>query len=47
MATHKGECFAGLLRSRSRGNLRHGLLSLPIMPFVVRWTCQCFYPLEA
>ena len=24
-----------------------GLLSLPIMPFVVRWTNQCLHPLEA
>lgn len=35
----------------SSGGLRRtgsdGLLSLPIMPFVVRWTNQCLHPLEA
>src|SRR5579863_2989219 len=38
------------LRCCSIGSLRgtgsNGLLSLPIMPFVVGWTGQCFYPLE-
>ena len=50
-ANSDGNIFRGMfLRCGSRGGLRgagrHGLLPLPIMPFVVRWTGQCLHPLE-
>jgi len=47
MAKYSGECFCGACSNGSlRGTGSHGLLSLPIVPFVVGWTGQCFHPLE-
>ena len=48
MANYSGECFCGAVKVEVlRRTGSDGLLSLPIMPFVVRWTGKCLHPLEA
>jgi hypothetical protein len=48
MATYKGKCFCGAVHMEVSGEpRRHGILSLPLVPFVVGRACQRFYTLEA
>src|SRR5262245_13425253 len=48
MATYKGECFCGAVQLEASGEPEGmGVLSLPLMPFVVGRTCQCLHALEA
>jgi hypothetical protein len=48
MATYHGECFCGAVKIEVSGEPEGiGLLSLPIMPFVVGGTGQWFHTLEA
>ncbi len=45
---HTGNCFCGAIELQVSGRAGgHGVLPLPLMPFLVRRSGECVQPLEA